>query len=192
MDRSDFSRLLDRYQDRHSNEVATIERFRRLLDDERCFFRDCFPGHMTSSAWIVSRETRSALLTHHRKLERWLQLGGHADGEIDVLASAVREAEEESGLQGFRAMPESGAVEILDLDIHDIPARASEPQHLHYDIRFLLEVSQCQVIRHEENESKEVRWFSTDELEIRFREESLLRMARKAKEWLARTPIGPA
>jgi 8-oxo-dGTP pyrophosphatase MutT (NUDIX family) len=193
MDRADLMQLLDRYRGRHPDEIATIDRVRTLLDDyERCFFRDCFPGHITSSAWIVSRERRSVLLTHHRKLERWLQLGGHADGESDVLASALREAEEESGLRDFSAIPRTDACEILDIDVHDIPARASEPLHQHHDIRFLFEVSEAQVIRHQENESKEVRWFSGDAIEARFDEESLLRMARKASQWLSRSPAGPS
>jgi 8-oxo-dGTP pyrophosphatase MutT (NUDIX family) len=193
MDRADLMQLLDRYRGRHPDEMATIDRVRTLLDDyERCFFRDCFPGHITSSAWIVSRESRSVLLTHHRKLERWLQLGGHADGESDVLASALREAEEESGLRDFSAIPRTGACEILDIDVHDIPARASEPLHQHHDIRFLFEVSEAQVICHQENESKEVRWFSGDAIEARFDEESLLRMARKASRWLSRSPAGPS
>ncbi len=192
MHRFDLDPLLNVYQDRHPEEIETIDRIRRLLDEHpRCFYRDCFPGHFTSSAWIVSRETGTVLLTHHRKLERWLQLGGHADGETDLLASALREAEEESGLTDFLALPNRGVTQILDVDIHDIPVRPPEPLHQHYDIRFLLEVSEDQLIRHQENESKEVRWFSADGIEARFDEESLLRMARKASEWLARTPVGP-
>lgn len=193
MDRADLLQLLDRYQGRHPDESTTIDRVRTLLDDdERCFFRDSFPGHITSSAWIVSRESGAALLTHHLKLERWLQLGGHADGESDVLASALREAEEESGLRGFSPIPGAGgAPEILDVDVHDIPARAPEPFHQHHDIRFLFEVSEAQVIRHQENESKEVRWFSIEEIETLFDEESVLRMARKASAWLLRSPAGP-
>jgi len=191
--RADLDHLLDRYQGRHPDEIATIDRFRKLLDDdERCFFRDCLPGHFTSSAWIVSRESGSVLLTHHRKLDRWLQLGGHADGETDLLASALREAEEESGLRDFRAVPRTGVVEILDLDVHEIPARASEPRHQHYDIRFLFEVSDAQRIRRQEAESKAIRWFSAEGIENRFVEESLLRMARKASAWLLRSPAGPA
>ena len=192
MDCADLNRLLDRYEGRHPDEIATIDRIRKLLaDNERCFFRDCFPGHITSSAWIVSQESGAVLLTHHRKLERWLQLGGHADGETDVLASALREAEEESGLRDFLPIPHTGAGEILDLDVHDIPARAPEPFHQHYDIRFLFEVSEAQVIQRQEDESKQVRWFSGDGIEARFEEESLLRMARKASAWLSRSPAGP-
>ncbi len=192
MDRADLLGLLECYEDRHPDEIATIDRIRKLLcDSERCFHRDCFPGHITSSAWIVSREKRSVLLTHHRKLERWLQLGGHADGEIDVLKSALREAEEESGLRGFQPIPRSGPCEILDVDVHDIPARASEPFHQHHDIRFLFEVSDAQTIQRQQAESKEVRWFSGDGIERRFDEESLLRMARKASLWLSRSPAGP-
>ncbi len=192
MDRSQLLGLLDRYHDRHPDEIATVDRIRKLLSDfERCFHRDCLPGHITSSAWIISRESGAALLTHHRKLGRWLQLGGHVDGETDVLASARREAEEESGLRNFRTLPLVGVGEILDVDVHDIPARGNEPSHQHHDIRFLLDVSDRQPIQTQQAESKEVRWFGADEIELLFDEESLLRMARKAIVWLSREPPGP-
>lgn len=192
MDRAALLGLLDRYHERHPDEVATTDRIRKLLGEyDRCFHRDCFPGHITSSAWIVSRETGAALLTNHRKLGRWLQLGGHADGETDVLASARREAEEESGLRDFEAFPLTGTCEILDLDVHDIPARGDEPMHQHHDIRFLLEVSDQQPILCQEAESKEVRWFSSVDIAAHIEEESLARMARKAADWLSRTPVGP-
>jgi 8-oxo-dGTP pyrophosphatase MutT (NUDIX family) len=193
MNREAFEILLDRYERRNAEEHATIERMRSLLRDrEAAFERDCFePGHFTSSAWIVSRERRAALLTHHRKLERWLQLGGHVDGDPDVLASALREAEEESGLSGFIALPRNEQPEILDVDIHAIPARGAEPAHAHFDVRFLFEVSDAQPIHRQETESKEVRWFAPAEVEERFKEESLLRMARKADEWLTRKSGNP-
>jgi 8-oxo-dGTP pyrophosphatase MutT (NUDIX family) len=194
MDRNGLVRLLDRYENRHPDEFETIGRIRRLLADrERAFHRDCFdPGHITSSAWIVSHQSGAVLLTHHRKLERWLQLGGHADGQTDVFVSALREAEEESGLRGFESVPVASGPEILDVDVHEIPARADEPSHEHHDIRFLLRVSDDQPIERQVAESKEVRWFPAEGITTRFDEESLARMARKAVLWLARDPAGPA
>lgn len=193
MNRADLIALLGRYAERHPDERATTQRILDLLEGEpRCFERDSFPGHITASAWIVSRETRKVLLTHHRKLDRWLQLGGHTDGESDVLASALREAREESGIAEFVPIPSSGGPQILDVDVHEIPSRASEPAHQHHDIRFLLEASEHAPLERQRAESKALRWFPAEGIEARFSEESLARMARKAARWLARTPPGPA
>ena len=192
MARADLLLLLDEYETRHQDESECIDRIRQLIaEHSNCFDRDCLPGHITASAWIVSHESRAVLLTHHRKLDRWLQLGGHTDGEADVLAAALREAEEESGLQHFKALPESEHGTILDVDVHLIPGRGDEPAHEHHDIRFLLEVSEEQVIRHQESESHDIRWFSGDTIAGHIEEESLARMARKAALWLARVPVGP-
>ena len=97
-----------------------------------CFDRTSLAGHVTGSAWIVDRAGQFVLLLHHRKLGRWLQPGGHADGSPDVRAVALREALEESGLRSLAP----AAHDIFDLDVHAIPARGSEPAHLHYDVRF--------------------------------------------------------
>jgi 8-oxo-dGTP pyrophosphatase MutT (NUDIX family) len=90
-------------------------------------------GHLTGSAWLVSTNESCVLLTHHRKLNRWLQLGGHADGDSDLAKVALREAEEESGLRDLIVEPE-----IFDLDRHCIPARGEEAEHWHYDVRFVV------------------------------------------------------
>jgi 8-oxo-dGTP pyrophosphatase MutT (NUDIX family) len=193
MHRDGLRTLLDRYRLRHPDEAVMIDRIRDLIETrEDCFERTCLPGHITASAWIVSRERRSVLLTHHRKRDRWLQLGGHADGQGDTLAVALREAEEESGLDGFAPLPDVDPPEILDVDVHLIPARASEPAHEHHDIRYLLEVSEARSIRRQQAESKAMGWFPAEGIELRFPEESLARMARKAAGWLARVPPGPA
>jgi 8-oxo-dGTP pyrophosphatase MutT (NUDIX family) len=185
VNREELLELLAQYRLRHSEEQATVDRICGLVRDHaNCFERDCLPGHVTASAWIVSRETGSVLLTHHRKLDRWLQLGGHTDGESNVLEAALREAEEESGLTGFEPLPAGGPVTILDVDVHGIPARGDEPAHDHHDIRFLLRVSEAQSIRREERESKAMRWFPAAGIETWLAEESLARMARKAVDWL--------
>lgn len=194
MTRAQLIRMLERYAAAHVEEEATTRRIRALLAGEpRCFERDCYaPGHVTASAWIVSRERRSVLLTHHRKLDRWLQLGGHTDGEVDVLAAALREAREESGIERFAVIPSAAAPVILDVDVHLIPARPGEPAHEHHDIRFLLETSEASALARQVAESKALRWFPASGIEAQLAEESLARMARKATAWLARTPPGPA
>lgn len=193
MTRADLVALLERYFDAHREERATTRRILDLVESEpRCFERDCYaPGHVTASAWIVSRESRAVLLTHHRKLDRWLQLGGHTDGESDVLRSALREAREESGLVELVPIPAAGGPVILDLDVHAIPARKAEPAHAHHDIRFLLEASEAAPLARQEAESKALQWFPMEGVAARFPEESLARMARKAARWLAQVPPGP-
>jgi len=111
-----------------------VAQFLALLDDPvDPFRRERLQGHFTASAWLVSGDGQRALLTHHRKLGRWLQLGGHADGEYDLSAAALREAEEESGLRGLTIIPT-----LFDLDRHWIPEHRHTPGHWHYDARYLV------------------------------------------------------
>lgn len=108
--------------------------FRALLDDAHDpFVRERLAGHYTASAWLVDAPGGRLLMTHHRKLDRWLQLGGHADGDRDLAAVALREAEEESGLIDLVVSPE-----IFDLDRHWIPGRGDVPGHWHYDVRYVV------------------------------------------------------
>ncbi len=107
--------------------------FIELLDDPDAFERRRLAGHFTASAWLVDRSGTRVLLTHHRKLGRWLQLGGHADGDRDLARTALREAEEESGLPGLRVVPG-----IFDLDRHLIPEHKGVPAHWHHDVRYVV------------------------------------------------------
>ncbi|MFT5284847.1 MAG: 8-oxo-dGTP pyrophosphatase MutT (NUDIX family) [Planctomycetota bacterium] len=100
---------------------------------EDAALRSCVPGHLTASALVLDSTGTRALLTHHRKLERWLQLGGHCDGETNLARAALIEAIEESGISDLRIDPSP-----IDVDIHTIPARKSEPEHLHLDTRFVV------------------------------------------------------
>jgi 8-oxo-dGTP pyrophosphatase MutT (NUDIX family) len=139
-----------------------------------CLWRTCREGHLTASAWIVDPARARTLLTHHRKLGRWLQLGGHVDGEADLLAAALREAREESGLASLRAV----GAEVFDVDRHRIPARSDEPEHWHFDVRFLLEADPAEPLA-VSDESHDLVWVPLAELPRYSAEESLARMARK-------------
>ena len=102
MHRRSLLDMLMLYEHFHPQEAAVTERIRSLVHQHvDCFERTCRPGHVTGSAWILSADRRRVLLTHHSKLDRWLQLGGHADGQADVAEVARREAQEESGMQRF-------------------------------------------------------------------------------------------
>ncbi len=180
MKRKPLLSLLERYLAALPHERASVERITALVtQNEGCFERSCMPGHITASSWIISSCRTKVLLTHHRKLDRWLQLGGHADGECEVLDVALREAREESGMQHFKLLGERDPRLPMDVDVHAIPARPGEPAHEHHDIRFLMEAEAGQdlVIS---DESNELRWFSESELDSVLDEESLCRLRRKA------------
>ena len=136
----------------------------------------------------VRRIASQFLLTHHRKLGRWLQLGGHADGDPDSAApSALREAREESGMDAFRCgragRAADGGVLPIDVDVHVIPARPGEPEHEHHDVRFLLVAAPDQPLVISD-ESNDLRWFAWRELDEVGEDESVLRLARKARRVL--------
>jgi 8-oxo-dGTP pyrophosphatase MutT (NUDIX family) len=124
------------YAQRWPAEAAVVDLFGGLLDEPGHadpFTRDRLAGHFTASSWLVDASGGRVLLTHHRKLDRWLQLGGHADGDRELARVALREAEEESGLTGL-----SVEDAIFDLDRHWIPERSDVPGHWHYDVRYVV------------------------------------------------------
>ncbi|HEV2540328.1 MAG TPA: NUDIX hydrolase [Frateuria sp.] len=160
-------------------EDGVADRFLAFLaSDPNVFERSHAPGHFAASAWLVSPDGERVLLTRHRKLQRWLQLGGHADGDRDLVRVALREAEEESGLRDLAIDPA-----IFDLDCHPIPARGIEPAHLHYDVRYVVRAtgSEAFVVS---DESLELAWRPIHAMaQDPQTDESLRRMAQR---WLAR------
>jgi 8-oxo-dGTP pyrophosphatase MutT (NUDIX family) len=160
-------------------EEKDVAHFIELLDGgEHRFRRESLEAHFTGSAWLVSADGERVLLTHHRKLGRWLQLGGHADGDIDLARVALREAEEESGIIGLtvEAAP-------FDLDRHRIPARGAEPEHWHYDVRYVVhaQASEDFVVG---EESHALAWRSIRD--IRDDPQSDASLRRMAWKWLQR------
>lgn len=177
MDKYSLIKMLNEYHPAAPEEQAYKTRMLTFIKEhDDCFERSLAIGHITASAWLLDKTQTHALLMHHTKLDKWFQLGGHCDGNPDVLSVAIKEAQEESGIQGIVPVSDK----IFDIDIHLIPANKKEKEHYHYDVRFLLQVtSDEQVIQN--NESKELRWISKNRNELPTDERSVTRMFDK---WL--------
>jgi 8-oxo-dGTP pyrophosphatase MutT (NUDIX family) len=144
------------------------------------FDRRIAEGHLTGSALVLSRGADRVLLVHHRKLQRWLQPGGHADpGETAGEAVALREAREETGIDALALHP--AAPRPLDVDVHAIPAFGDEPAHAHLDLRYLVIAPETAGITLSAAESNDARWFGWDELRALDLDPGLVRALAKAR-----------
>lgn len=176
MDRHSLVSFFSEYHTPYPEEEVFIVKFLELLAHKDCFERTHLPGHITGSAWIVDSSRQKTLLVHHAKLNKWLQPGGHADGDENVLRVALREAEEETGLKNLKVVSNLP----FDIDIHTIPERKDFSEHFHFDIRFLIEASLEEPIIVSE-ESHDVKWIPLALLEELNQEQSILRMKKKLK-----------
>lgn len=175
--RQDLLRALTNYQSPYKEEQIFCSQFLGLLTQERCYHRDHLPGHLTGSAFILDTARHATLLTHHAKLNKWLQPGGHADGDEDIAGVALREAEEETGVTNFVFLQRN----IFDIDIHLIPARKDFPEHFHYDVRFLLEASRGEKLIITE-ESHDLAWIELGDVEsIVNQSPAMMRMVEKVR-----------
>lgn len=188
MHRASLKKLLQNYHPSDPAEKITKQKMLIFLDQyPECFHRSLEVGHFTASAWLFSNDQTQALLLHHAKLNGWFQLGGHCDGNPDVLAVAIKEAQEESGIENIVPI----STEIFDIDIHAVPATSTSPTssgfansrekaHDHYDVRFLLKVvGPAKIIQN--HESKELRWIGKNSKELPTQSRSVIRMFDK---WL--------
>jgi 8-oxo-dGTP pyrophosphatase MutT (NUDIX family) len=181
MNRDNLIEKLTRYTPSDTSEkLFKQEMLTFLAAHPDCFERALEIGHFTGSAWLENNDGSKALLMLHTKLDRWMQLGGHCDGDSDVLAVALKEAQEESGIMGIEPVTTA----IFDIDVHLIPASSKHTAHYHYDVRFLLRVTSDEDFV-QNSESKELRWIGKDPEELPTNSTSVTRMFHK---WLARKP----
>ena len=181
MHRNLIIKLLEDYALDYPSEEESTSRYQKFVKiHPNCFKRTLQIGHVTSSAWVISQDFQEVLLTHHRKLNIWIQLGGHVDGNPDVGKEALREVKEESGINSIKLMSDK----LFDIDIHKIPEIGNEPEHYHYDARFLIQSNTRDYKISEE--SLDLAWVPIRNLELFTDETSMLRMRQKQADFLSR------
>jgi len=175
-DRSELLSALRNYRTVYEEEKLFVPRFIGLLQHPDAYQRTHLPGHITGSAWIVNNDVTKVLLVEHAKLHKWLQPGGHADGDENILRVATREVNEETGLTNLTSVGDG----LFDIDIHTIPARKdlSFPEHDHYDIRFLFKANENDKLLISD-ESTDLKWIDLSELDKFNNERSILRLRSK-------------
>lgn len=161
MKRIELIGALNQYETDFVEELAYIPRFKSLLNNfPNCFERSLITGHITASSWIIDLSNNEVLLVHHRKLGKWLQPGGHADGDENTLNVSIKEAKEETGLSSLKLLKDG----IFDIDIHLIPYHKNTQSHFHYDIRYLFKASKDEQII-VNDESNEAKWISLESIQ---------------------------
>lgn len=139
------------------------ELLRRLKSGEELYSRDNASAHLTASAWVVSPDRTQVLLAYHNLYHSWAWLGGHADGDRDLLEVALREVREESGLADVRPVsPDIYSLEILTVDGHEKRGKYVS-SHLHLNLTYLLEADPAAPVRCKPDENSRVGWFALED-----------------------------
>jgi ADP-ribose pyrophosphatase YjhB (NUDIX family) len=179
MTKPELIRMLSEYDTVDINEIIFKNQIIDFINKNEIFLgKRNMAGHITGSAWIVNYDRSRALLTQHKAINKWLQLGGHTEEGESVNAASIREATEESGLTSLKFLSDR----IFDTDVHRIPAKGEKPEHYHYDIRFIFEADDKEEIKIS-HESIDVRWVELNTIERFNDSESIMRMKRKTKDY---------
>ena len=179
MHRQELLQLLKNYQPRFMDEMAFVNRSLSYIEQhEDCFYRELWPAHVTGSAWVVNADCSRVLMMHHKKLDQWFQPGGHADGDADIVRVALKETEEETGINAEHIKLVDGG--IFDIDIHTIAPYGNDPQHDHIDVRFLLKVDDSLAVPGND-ESHEILWIDLLAVSHYNRNRSTYRMLEKTR-----------
>ncbi len=138
------------------------EMLRLMEENTDIFMRENDRAHMTASAWVVNQARDKVLMVYHNIYDSWSWLGGHADGEEDLLAVALREVREESGLTNVRPVSEDiYSLEILTVGEHQKNGVCVR-EHLHLNLTYLLEADEGEALHIKEDENSGVRWFTPE------------------------------
>jgi 8-oxo-dGTP pyrophosphatase MutT (NUDIX family) len=180
----ELATLLAQYHARTKGETVDVERVREILSKQDPFNRSTLL-HVTGSALVVDPESGKVLLRWHERMQSWLQVGGHGDpGETDVLAVALRETQEETGLPDVAPWPDKSNPTLLHIVVVPVPAGKGEPEHEHADFRFLLATnSPDKVVA--ESEKAQLSWLTVDEAMEKTREDNLRETLKRVNQALS-------
>ena len=180
---------LERYRPWNVQEARDLEELlRRLRGGEELYSRENPTAHLTASAWVVSPDRSQVLMAYHNLYASWAWLGGHADGERDLLAVALKEVREESGLSAVRPVsPDIFSIEILPVAGHEKKGRYLS-SHLHLNITYLLEADPAEPLRYKPDENSSVGWFTPEKAvaastEVWFQERIYSKLNEKLKQY---------
>ena len=134
-----------------------------IRNNENAFSRENTVAHITASAWVVNKDRSKVLMVYHNIYNSWSWLGGHADGETDLLSVAIREVKEEAGIAHVRPVSENiFSLESLTVDGH-VKKGKYISSHLHLNITYLLETDSEEDVRIKADENSGVAWFTPEE-----------------------------
>lgn len=152
---------IEKYRPFNEQERRDRDVILRFIDEnDDAFLRTNLTAHMTASAWVVNRARTKTLMVYHRIYDSWSWTGGHADGEKDLLAVALREVREETGVKSARPVTRDiYSLEVLTVDGHE-KRGAYVPSHLHMNVTYLLEADEHEALTACEEENSGVRWFT--------------------------------
>lgn len=188
-DRLDIINILKEFTPTVGQEATDVKFITQMVTDhDNIFVRECLDGHLTASALVVNPQTKMILLHNHKQLNKWLQFGGHADGDTDLTKVSMKEAEEETGLTDLKFFPVTGKNKPfpIDIEVQTIPEKKGIPEHYHLDFRFLITTSATEVPTPEESESQELQFFSFAETHnmTEMLDPALRRLIKKAEDLL--------
>lgn len=169
-----IEKMLEDYLQNYKEESDRIKELLVFIQDKNRLEIPFQRGHLTGSAWLINKNRDKILLTHHNKLNRWLQLGGHLESGEHAIEAAYRECLEESGIKNIKILDEK----IFDIDIHMIPKYKNEEEHYHYDIRFIFEADSNEKLLIS-SESKDLKWIDLKKIAQYNNDESIVRMIEK-------------
>ena len=155
---------LEQYHPFNEQEERDKKVMLKLLETQPDIFtRENEVAHFTASSWLLNREHTKVLMIYHNIYHSWSWTGGHADGEEDLLAVAIREAQEETGVKEIQTVDDAiFSIETLTVDGHEKRGRYV-PSHLHLNVTYFLEADEAEVLRIKPDENSGVKWFSLEE-----------------------------